>query len=331
MKKVDNFRIEFYRKKRLRKNIRRQQKPIISNTHRRRELERVRFTNTAPDNFNFIDNTDEMLDFFERGRQKLWQKIPVKCDLRSVTCLTPDAIAIFASLFTDETYSNGTHLEGNAPRIKELKNKFLGSGFYNHVHSMRKPKIEEHNFLLHKISNKKTDPRLAKTATDFAAKFTFKDNRKFRPVYEIIIELMANTNNHASPDRLGVYEWWLYVFYDKETNITSYSFLDFGVGIFKSKPFLKYLIDLKLLTIGIKKDYSELASDLLEGRITSRTGLNERGRGFTCITKNAEHPAFKKFVLISNNVYIDILTKSSRELANDFSGTFAYWEVGDEN
>jgi len=328
MKKRDNAKIDHIRKRKLRKRLKRKRKTIHLKPHRPR-INPATFVNVAPRNFSFIENTDEMLEFFDLAPKKIRLKKQVTFHLSEIESLTSDAIAIYASLFTDKGYAHGLRFTGDAPKDPRLKEMFLGSGFYDHVISKKKLKNGENNFLLHKVSNKKTDTTIAKTATDFAAKFTFKDNRKFRPVYEILIELMANTNNHASPFHDGIYDWWLYVFYDKESNITSYTFLDLGVGIFKSKPFMKYY-DLILITLNKQKSTEEMASDLLEGRITSRTGLGERGRGFTCITQNAMHPAFKKFVIITNKVYIDVKSKASKELYKEFKGTFVYWEIGDE-
>jgi hypothetical protein len=326
MKKSYNERLEFLRKKRIKKKKKRLRKKIQTNKHLMRSIERNQHIKEAPKMFSFINNTNEMLSFFEIDEIKNKLKKNVKFDLRDISTLTSDAIAVYVSMFTDKNYSEGIHLLGNAPRNPTLREMFFGSGFYEHVHSKRKPQTGTHNFLLHKVSNKKVDTSVAKMATDFAAKYTFRDGRKFRPIYEIIIELMANTNNHASVLYDGFHDWWLYVFYDKVTNITSYTFLDFGVGIFKSKPFMNYF-GLLVLTLKIKKSTTEMAQDLLEGRITSRTGKGERGRGFTCITRNAENNAFKKFIIITNNVYIDVKAKSSKELSSNFAGTFVYWEV----
>ena len=48
------------------------------------------------------------------------------------------------------------------------------------------------------------------------------------------LELMQNTNNHASLKVFGEKHWWLSVNYDKDNNKVKFSFVDFGMGIFKS-------------------------------------------------------------------------------------------------
>lgn len=330
MKITDDQRLELLRIRNLRKRLKRLKKGIKNKPRTKRVIENNSYINVAPKKFNFIENTNEMLEYFDLSPKKIFGKRQITFHLGEIESLSPDAIALYASLFTDHRYSKGLKFFGNAPNDPQLKEMFIGSGFYDHVQSKRKFQQSENSYLLHKVTNKKTDTAIAKTATDFAAKFTFKDDRKFRPVYEILIELMANTNNHASPLYDGVYDWWLYIFYNKSTNITSYTFLDFGVGIFKSKPFMKYY-DFILITLNKQKSTHEMASDLLEGRITSRTGLGERGRGFTCINQNAMHASIKKFVIITNNVFIDVKNRTSSELNKDFGGTFVYWEVGNEN
>ena len=330
MKKRDNSRIEKHRKYKQRKIKRLFYRPKRKYIPPIDESSSPVLDLGAPINFSFINNTDELLKLFDDGTQYIARKRRLNFDLKNIGSLTSDAIAVFCSKLTDPKYSKGVQLSGNAPKTPELKEMFLGSGFYDHVISSKKPQRVETNYLLHKVSNKKTDTAIAKTATDFAAKHTFKDQRKFRQVYEVLIELMSNTNNHASPICDGFYDWWLYVFYDKQTNVTSYSFLDFGIGIFRSKPFTKYR-DFILFTYKKPKSTFEMANDLLEGRITSRTGLDERGRGFTCITRNAAHQSFQKFIIISNNVYIDVKNKCSHELNREFNGTFVYWEICNAN
>lgn len=330
MRKINKFKSGKVMEKRRKKYLKRLRREINSSRFMEWQNHIKQEKLSAPKNFSFIDNTDEMLDYFERGRKLIKNRTTIKFDLSEIESLTSDGIAVFASIFTDKSYSNGLTLSGNSPKNPELKALFLGSGFYEHVSSKRKPLTNQHNYLLHKVSNKKVEPSIAKIATDFAAKYTFKDDRKFRPVYEIIIELMANTNNHASVMSEINYDWWLYVFYDDTTNITSYSFLDFGVGIFKSKQFVRYY-NLLLFKFNLDQSTEQLASDLLSGKISSRTGLEERGRGFTCIMNNVKNKHFKKFFIITNNVFIDVKNRSSTKLDNEFKGTFVYWEISNEH
>lgn len=333
MKKQDVLRIERLRLVRLGKYQRRSRRKSRHPGSRHQYEEHpdiYKFKNLAPNNFSFINNPEEMLDYYDRARKKAEKSIAVKFDLSLVEELTPDAIALHASVLNDKNYCPGNYLSGNAPKKSELRHKFMSSGFYEHVKSKANAKTRENNFLLHKVSEHKVEPVVAKEATDFAAKKTFGKDIILRPVYEILIELMANTNNHASVIDSVVYDWWLYVFYDKKTNVTSYSFLDFGVGIFRSKAFTRYK-NFLFVEFGRDKKPEEMAEDLLNGKISSRTGLGERGRGFSCITQNTEYEMIKKFIIISNNVFIDVKNRQYRALENSFSGTFVYWEVGDEN
>jgi hypothetical protein len=329
MKKLDLPTIERIRVRRFKKYLKRLNR---SKTKFRDETPTVfKYKNIAPENFSFVNNTDEMLAFFQKGKRIAQKGMAVLFDLRSISNLSPDAIAIYASILNDKNYCPGARISGNMPKNTSLKHLFMASGFYDHVKSKAKPETRENHFMLHKISESKVEPSIAKKATDFAAQKTFKTDIKFRALYEILIELMANTNNHATPLECisnKKYDWWLYVFYDSKTNITSYTFLDFGVGIFKSQPFMNYM-NLILIKFGKEKSSSEMANDLLNGKISSRTGKDERGRGFKCITDNVAKNEFKKFILISNSVFIDVKARKSYPLENSFNGTFAYWEIQD--
>jgi hypothetical protein len=321
--------IERLRRRRFKKYLKRRPKLKSKSVYRDSTPTTYKYNNTAPENFSFVNNTDEMLGFFQKGKDVAQERVAVKFDLRDISKLTSDAIAIYASILNDKNYCPGARISGNMPRKTDLKHLFMASGFYDHVNSKAKPKTHENHFLLHKISESKVEPSIAKKATDFASEKTFKSEIKFRPLYEILIELMANTNNHATPlEKITEkkYDWWLYVFYDKLTNITSYTFLDFGVGIFESQSFRTYK-DFILIKWGKEKPPTEMAEDLLNGKISSRTGKDERGRGFKCITDNVTRKEFKKFVIISNSLYIDVKNRTSSPLSNSFNGTFAYWEI----
>lgn len=336
MKKVDNQKIERLNKKRYAKKLKR--KHIPSNRYLTKKFKKSVYVNEAPKHFSFVSNTEEMLTYFNIGKQEINNKREVQFNLRNIEILKPDGIAIFASYFTDDRYCEcivkkkrpeRILLHGTAPLNDDLKKMLIGSGFYDHVNCAKQYKRSKNNFLLHKVTKHKVEPKNAKQATDFVKK-SLGNTQPFRPVYEILIELMANTNNHASNENDGEYNWWIYVFYDESTNVTSYSFLDFGVGIFESLQVLKFK-DYLLYFFKKKKNRLDLAKDLLEGKISSRTGLNERGRGFTCVKKNAERSEFKKFIIISNDVYIDIKTETYEHLKQDFAGTFYYWEISNGN
>lgn len=161
-----------------------------------------------------------------------------------------------------------------------------------------------------------------KKASLVGIKYTFKSLKPYEPLYDILIECMSNTNNHASPDNDGKCNWWLYVYNEPGTNITSYSFLDLGVGIFKSAVVQNYI---KQLFKGstIYKNIN-LVEELLNGKIQSRIDEDKeiRGKGIPQIVSYAKLETFKEFYLITNDVKINIKTGVKIQLDFNLSGTF---------
>ena len=146
-------------------------------------------------------------------------------------------------------------------------------------------------------------------------------------LYEILIECMSNTHNHANLNKQGECRWWLYVYNNPITNSTSYSFVDLGVGIFKSAHTKNYITKIFKVT-GLQKNI-DLVDDLLAGKIHSRIEKDRelRGKGIPQIVKHSKNTWFKSFYIITNDVKIDLSIGSRESLDYSFDGTFLHWEL----
>lgn len=136
-----------YQLKRMRRTMKRQSKSYkLRRRHRlenrRRGLvEQLKWERKAyvelevPKNFSFIDNTNEILEYFIKCKSLLHNKEKVQCDLSHITALSSDAIALLAACANDESFlGKRGRIRGNAPTDPELLKLFTESGFYNHVH-----------------------------------------------------------------------------------------------------------------------------------------------------------------------------------------------------
>lgn len=112
-------------------------------------------------------------------------------------------------------------------------------------------------------------------------------------------------------------------FGDHVRRIVCYSFVDTGVGIFKSVQVRALQRIFKL--IGITNN-AELLKDILNGGMPSRTGLAYRGKGLPKIYKAARNGDLKSLYIVSNNVFADIERSVFIELKTPFQGTLYYWE-----
>lgn len=286
----------------------------------------------APENFSFIDNTEEVLAYFKVAGKALSERNQVQFDLKDITNLTPDAIALLIAKVKDKNFTRGINVGGENPEKKELKQIFHESGFLEHVNSSYKPPKNEKNLLMHQVTHKKVHPDIAKQVGVLSVGHTFKNTTKFQPIFKIMIECMANTDNHASLKTEGIYDWWLFTYCNPEKNITSFTFLDLGIGIFNSNPVSSYkeklLTTLENISDLSLKDNVKLVPKLFSGEIyTSRTKDKKRGQGLPSIKECSENKHIKNFTIIANNVKISLPSLQTVKLENKFNGTFLYWEL----
>lgn len=283
----------------------------------------------APENFSLVDNTNKVVGYLNDCRAKLHKDKKITIDISQIESLSTDAIALLVACVNDNNFlGKYGQIIGNAPSKIELTKLFVESGFYQHVQSenqILKHVDQTDKNLLHRESHVKVQSDIAKKACQLGTKHVFNNESPFPIVYEMLIEAMSNTNNHANREEKGKTKWWLYV-YNAPNNKTCYSFVDLGVGIFDSVPVALYKKVAMLLNFSHNAD---LVKDLLEGRIKSREKIDQniRGKGIPQIARNSESDKICRAYIISNDVKIDLKTKSAERLENNFNGTFLYWEL----
>ena len=278
----------------------------------------------SPKHFSLIDNCEETIEYFNKAQRNLKKKNNIQFDISQVTKLTTDAIAVKIAKIKDEKFNSAGMIYGNAPKDENLQKLFLQSGFYEYVSKTGYRPKNKAKLLIHKITDNRVEPEIAKRACILGLEHTFGNNEIFEPLYEILIEIMQNTNNHAGESR-GVYDWWLHVYNHPNSNKTSYTFLDLGFGIFESLPVKSYKRSL-LEKVGLASNV-DLVSSLFAGDIKSRTAKPERGKGIPQVYQCSKDPTFEKFILISNDVYADLKNEKYSKLRTEFEGTMFYWEI----
>lgn len=296
-----------------------------------KQKEKIPHDFPAPSNFSIIDNTDKVLEYFEEAEKMLRSGENVTLNITDVEVLTSATVGLMVANINDADFLHDSIVAGEAPKKKELFELFTGSGFYDHV--LTNGKFSKNvNSLLHKEVNKKVVSEVARDASLTGFNHVFGKKNPFEsPVveslYDILVEAMSNTNNHADLHIKGKCNWWLYVYSDPKNKITSYSFFDLGVGIFKSIVVQNYLKQLA-------KDISiypniKLVDDLLAGKIQSRIEEDKkiRGKGIPQIVEHAAIRNFKSFYIIANDVKINLKTKQKEQLKHNLNGTFIYWEL----
>jgi len=280
----------------------------------------------APSKFSFIHNTNAVLKYFIDAEKLFKEKHKLNLNIDEIEVLTPDAISLLVASINDNDFHHNSGYKGDAPKKPELKKIFKESGFYNFVRSRGFNKASNGN-LLHKEMHTKVMPVLAQKAALIGIRHTFGNEDPYEPLYDILIECMSNTNNHASLKAQKKCNWWLYVYNDPDSKNTSYSFLDLGVGIFDSVVVQGYFRKILKGTVAYKN--IKIVDDLLSGQIQSRVDEDNeiRGKGIPQIVEYSKLRTFKEFYIITNDVKINLKTAEREQLDYNFSGTLLYWEI----
>lgn len=329
-KKLHKIRSD-YQEKRLTKNWKERKKNALIQRNEeyvaQQNYQAKPFTaHKAPSRMNFIDNTDEVLEYFNDAKSLFEKKEKVEFDIKEIQELTPDTITLMIAKLKDDSFTNKGQFKGEAPKDPTLRKLFMESGFYNFVATSKQNKEKTKN-LLHKEADYKVRPNIAKQACIFGMKHSLGISSPFEPLYEILVECMQNTNNHASANEEEKIKWWMFVYNCEETQTAKYSFLDLGVGIFES-IIVKNYINKAAKKLGVLPN-THFVEDLLNGKIQSRIEKDNeiRGKGIPQIVAHSAFDEFKEFKIITNDVKIDLKKRTHEKLRNKFSGTFYYWEL----
>ncbi|MFH1711906.1 MAG: hypothetical protein ABH846_01570 [Patescibacteria group bacterium] len=299
----------------------------LQKIRRRKQVRKTPIPLPSPSNFSLIQNTDEVLGYFELARKHLHKEDNVMLDISGVEILTPESVALMVASINDKQFMDESIVTGNAPIKPDLMKLFTGSGYYEHVRTNGKFEKDEAS-LLHKEKHKKVEPEVARIALQRGLDHVFGSKKvDLGAMYDILIECMSNTKSHADLTSEGSCFWWLYVYNDPNTKISTYTFLDLGVGIFKSATVQGFINKLRKAT-GFYPNIN-IVDDLLAGNIKSRAKIDTdiRGKGIPQIVENAKSPIFRSFYIIANDVKINLKTGAREQLQHSLNGTLLYWEL----
>jgi hypothetical protein len=277
----------------------------------------------APENFSFVNNTEEILRYVEELKLLFRKKQNVLINLQNIKSLTNDAIVILLAFVKNPKIVNGVTIKGNYPKDEKLR-IFIESG----VFSNNKDGNDRKNYILTR-QNKKADGGIASDLISRASKAVFGEIGRCPGVYRALMESMANTCYHAKPKQIGQETWWLTVYHDQVNNHVSFAFIDLGVGIFKSSKMDDFKSKLSSL-FGLN-DNRDVLKEIISGRKLSSTKIPYRGKGLPNIYKGLERNYYSNLKIISNDVKANLATNEFEKLKTEFNGTFLYWELNNTN
>lgn len=276
---------------------------------------------TVPKVFSVIHNAAQMVTFLNKIKVYAL-RYNIELDLSGVCSITTDAVAALSA--TLRSITDYCHVRGTNPKNPAALDVLVESGFFQIVKSIEPIPICTKGRIAQKKTGKKVEPSIARDLIQLGTRALYGLSQHRKAAYSTIIECMNNTHNHASkPDRMKQ-TWLATVYADTQERRVCYTFVDAGVGIFRS------------LRIGtLKKAYKRLGLtnngdilfDILKGKVESSTGMPYRGKGLPSIYKHVENGRIKSLTILANDVFANVAAGKYTILPSDFNGTLLYWET----
>lgn len=282
-------------------------------------------TLVLPNSFSIIDNPEETIAFLEEYERQ-GARNNIRLDLDGVSHLTIDAVtALGAHVQRLQNYN--TYTSGTLPKDLTCLTILVQSGFFEHVRHRQPLPVADRGKMAHQQS-KRVEVKLAQQLIHRVTQALFGKSKPCQPAYRAMIECMSNTYDHAARSRLESEKWWATAFADTRRKFACFTFLDTGVGIFKSVKLgtIKSAYRLAGKLLGINDD-SDILRDILQGKVESSTGLRYRGKGLPSMHDALVAGRLQSLVVVSNSVYANVKLGDFRTLNHQFRGTLLYWEV----
>lgn len=284
----------------------------------------------APKDFSVINNSKETIEYFNKIINIMNSKrvnLRIFLDMIYIENLTIDAIMYTIAIIKNYKYKNVFKYSfcGNTPREVNSRVLFNESGFFKYVNSSNS--ILSHNSRKIQIrSGNKVEPSCVKYICDFiniscGTKKIFTQN-----IYNMIIELMTNTVQHAyNSENLLFFNSW-YVFVESQDDCIKIVFLDTGEGI--PKTVKKKLRE----KVPFLKNDSKLIYSSLNGEQRTETNNSYRGKGLPSIADKFIGGYMENLVVFSGAGSCSIedwnrKVYELKDLEDELFGTLFCWEI----
>lgn len=293
----------------------------------------------APKILSFVKDPEGVADFIAKLNTHYDQRRPVFVALKLVEHVDYDGILVLLSvmvLFRARSIRFG----GNMPANKEAAAMIVESGFFDQIYRSFKNedsyKLGTANTILTHANRTVAAELGAKIIRD-ASLTVWGEKRRCPGVQRTFIELMQNTNNHASLTGEGEKHWWLSVKHVKDECRVCFSFVDYGVGVFfnlrnKPKSSMFYAILERMYDMFRFKNDAEILRLIFNGQL-HRTASQKpfRGKGLPGIYEAMQKNSISNLAVVTNQVYFNSSGEEYRMLKTQFRGTFVYWELSAQN
>lgn len=294
----------------------------------------------APEVLSFVRNPEEVCQFIAQLKECFAKRKPVWVVLKHVTEIDYDGITVLLSVMV-RFKSMRIEFNGDLPLDSTVRKTLEDSKFFDHLLKGNFRDTDAYDLtgkssiLTHAMRT--VDSELGEKIIESASQTVWGEKRRCPGVQRTFIELMQNTNNHASLEKEGDKHWWLSVKHIKDQNRVAFSFVDYGVGVFynlRNKPqgnkFFRALEHL-YERFHYGNDAEVLKLIFLGELHKTASGKPFRGKGLPGVFEALQRNKLSNFAMITNNVYFHSNGNEYRILENEFQGTFIYWELTPNN
>ncbi|RYX84646.1 ATP-binding protein [bacterium] len=286
------------------------------------EAQRYAVRVKVPVEFSIKRQPDKVFEFI--ATLKNFKKRNVKAifiQLKYCTYISNGAIALIISAI-EELKTSGIKVSGSYPVDKKTRTILEKSGFFNYVIGNIS---EENKITLNTILQQGTDVVNSAAVAPLVLKameYVWGQPYRNPRVQSLLIELMANTVNHAFPGNKKS-KWHLSMSTTPNENKVSFTFIDNGQGINRTLN-IKFVDKIKALFLDSSNAVLKAAFD---GKFGSRTKERIRGRGLPSVKRCYSENYISNLVVIANDVYLDFGKNQVKKLVKEFEGTCYYWEL----
>lgn len=291
----------------------------------------------APSNLSLLNNETVTLDFIRKLQVCYTAKKKVAVLLDDVITLTTDAILVLLSNMVHYKAAR-IGFNGTKPRDNYASFKLESSGFFKHLYGAAMREQDRYSFkkmnnFIYTHGQKTVEASLADDLVKYASEVVWGEPRRCPGIQTTLVELMHNTYDHAGEFK-GEKHWWISVEHDEQAHEATFSFIDFGVGIFRSlankkqgEPLygaLDYIIH-RFPLVTTEADRLQL---ILEGKVRL-TQFNEyyRGKGLRNIYLKHHRNYISDLSIISNYASFKAENDDYHSLKNEFIGTFISFKM----
>lgn len=249
----------------------------------------------------------------------------LKINLDNVTKIDAFGLALIISMLNKLSFLNIRYW-GTYPNDSASKQFIIDSGFLSFVKTnLRKPEERKNGNQLFMIGKASVDSRRIGQAVKNAMKYLLGVSTQYSPVYEDMLEVSANSVEHANESKIE--KNWL-VSISEEDDKLHFILADTGLGI---------LANLKKKNSQLIKDWltqkkdEEILEDVFHKLYQSITGEINRHKGLPVIYESFSDGFISNLKILTNKVLYDFGTQKSLQLTSSFNGVLYSWTVSIEN